>query len=178
MTFKPVFRGFRAALLVACAVVMLTSAGAAKAQFFFDNPDWKETEAPPPPAFDEGKLLTFEVAANPSMVYGVDPATISISNSDSLVRYVIVASSASGARNAMYEALHCASGEVKTYARYTAAGKWQPVTNPQWRSVFEKSPSRHSLAFAKLGACDARAPATSVAEIVGKLKNPPRYLDQ
>ena len=178
MILKSVSSAFRAAFLVVSATVMLTSAGGAGAQFFFDNPDWKESEAPPPPAFDVGKLLTFEVAANPSMLYGVDPATISISKSDSLVRYVIVASSASGSRNVMYEALHCASGEVKTYARYTVAGKWQPVTNPQWRSVFEKSPSRHSLAFAKLGACDARAPATSVGEIVGKLKNPPRYLDQ
>lgn len=143
-----------------------------------ENPDWKESEVPPPPAFDLSKLLTFDVVANPSMVYGVDPATISISKSDSVVRYVMVATSASGARNVMYEALHCASGEVKTYARYTPAGQWQQVASPQWRSVFDKTPSRHSLAFARLGACDARAPATSVGEIVSKMKSPYRYLDQ
>jgi CNP1-like family len=143
-----------------------------------ENPDWKESEAPPPPAFDFGKLQTFDVASNPTMVYGVDPASISISKSDSVVRYVMVATSSGGVRNVMYEALHCSTGEVKTYARYLPEGRWQPIANPQWRSVFDKTPSMHALAFARQGACDARAPASSVREIVSKLKNTGRYLDQ
>jgi hypothetical protein len=154
-----------------------TIATAAPSNFLLDNPDWKESEAPPPPAFDIGKLLTFTVTANQFMVYGVDPASISISSGDSVVRYVVVATSQSGVRNVMYEALQCARGEVKTYARMSPGGQWQPVTDPQWRSVFEKKPSMHALAFAKLGACDAAAPATSVREIVYKLKNAGVYRD-
>ena len=166
----------KAALL---APFLIASAMAvAQPQSFIENPDWKESEVPPPPAFDFGKLQTFDVASNPTMVYGVDPASISISKSDSVVRYVMVATSPGGVRNVMYEALHCSTGEVKTYARYTPDGRWQPLTDPQWRSVFDKTPSRHALAFAKLGACDARASATSVKEIVSKLKNTGRYLDQ
>ena len=151
--------------------VLLMVSGTARADFFQDNPDWKESEVPPPPAFDVGKLLTFTVTANQFMEYGVDPASISISSSDSVVRYVVVATSKSGVRNVMYEALQCARGEVKTYARIASGGQWQAVKDPQWRSVFEKTPSMHALAFAKLGACDAAAPATSVREIVYKLKN-------
>ena len=59
-------------------------------------PEWKESEVPPPPAFDVGKLVTFEVSPNASLVYGVDPASISMSKSDGVVRYVMVATSASG----------------------------------------------------------------------------------
>ena len=140
--------------------VLLMVSGTARADFFQDNPDWKESEVPPPPAFDVGKLLTFTVTANQFMEYGVDPASISISSSDSVVRYVVVATSKSGVRNVMYEALQCARGEVKTYARIASGGQWQAVKDPQWRSVFEKTPSMHALAFAKLGACDAAAPAT------------------
>lgn len=159
-------------------LAMLFVAASAHAQFSMDFPDWKETEVPPPPAYNAGKLLTFEVLGNPGMTYGVDPSTIVISNADSLVRYVVVATSKSGVSNVMYEALHCATGEVKTYARRVGTSAWLEVKNPQWRSVFASAPSRHSLAFAKAGACDAQAPATSVREIVDKLKDNRPFLDQ
>ena len=147
-------------------------------QIFANDAEWKETDAPPPPAFDVNKLILFDVPTGMSLVYGVDPATISISKSDGLVRYVVVATSASGVRNVMYEALRCSSGEFKTYARYLPNGKWSLVSNPQWRSVFDNMPSKHPLRLAKAGACEQTAPVGSVAELVNKLKNPPRYLDQ
>ena len=150
----------------------------AEAQVFTEAYDWKESEVPPPPAFDLGKLMPIDVSGGASLVYGVDPASVSISRSDSLVRYVMVASSASGGRNVLYEAIRCSTGEFKTYARHTSDGRWQAVTNPQWRSVFGNMPSKHALAFAKAGACDGAAPAGTVPELVNKLKNQHRYLDQ
>ena len=146
----------------------------AQAQVFANSAEWKESDVPPPPAFDVKKLVKVDVPASLALVYGVDPASISISKSDSLVRYVMVATSASGATNVMYEALRCSTGEVKTYARYSADGKWSPVSNPQWRSVFDSMPSNHALRFARAGACDAAAPASSVEAIVNSLKNPRR----
>ena len=131
--------------------------------------DWKEGTIPPPPAFDVAKLLTFEVSAASSLVYGVDPATLSIAD-DGIVRYVMVATSASGVRNVFYEGLRCSSGEFKTYARYTPEGTWIKVTRPEWRSVFGNLPSRHALQFARSGACDNMTPASSVNEIVRRLK--------
>jgi hypothetical protein len=162
---------FKSASLFACGLLLCLSS-TAWAQFALEDPDWKESEAPPPPAFDVGKLVTFEVSPNSSLVYGVDPASISISKSDSLVRYVMVATSASGARNVMYEAIRCATGEFKTYARYSPEGRWTMDSNPEWRSLFGNLPSKHALRFAKAGACDNAAPATSVNELVSRLKNP------
>lgn len=172
MKFKNTF----VRLMMMSAVLVLASP--VQAQVYASDAEWKESEAPPPPAFDVNKLITFDVPTSLSLVYGVDPATISISNSDSLVRYVMVATSASGVRNVMYEALRCSTGEFKTYARYSSDGKWSPVSNPQWRSVFDNMPSKHALRFARAGACDAAAPVGSVQELVTKLKNPSRYLDQ
>ena len=163
-------------LLVLLAVMANT--GLARAQVYANDAEWKETEVPPPPAFDVKKLVTFEVPRSSSLVYGVDPASVSISPSDSLVRYVMVATSASGVSNVMYEALRCSTGEFKTYARYSADGKWHPVADPQWRSVFASMPSKHPLWFAKAGACDAAAPVGSISELLTKLKYPGRYLDQ
>ncbi|UUZ72838.1 CNP1-like family protein [Polaromonas sp. P1(28)-8] len=121
MTFKPAF-----VARLSCIAIALGITCAAWAQSATDDPDWKESDAPPPPAFDAGKLVTFDVSPNSSLVFGVDPATIRISNSDGLVRYVMVATSASGARNVMYEGIRCATGEYKTYARYSARWPLDP----------------------------------------------------
>jgi len=169
---NPLFRRVMVFALLACAAQVQAQ------QIFANDAEWKETDAPPPPAFDVNKLILFDVPTSTSLVYGVDPATISISKSDSLVRYVVVATSASGVRNVMYEALRCSTGEFKTYARYSPNGKWSLVGNPQWRSVFDHMPSKHPLRLARAGACDQSAAVGSVTELVNKLKNPSRYLDQ
>ncbi len=174
MRLKPAVAALPAILLA----LTFSVSGAVWAQNLVDNPDWKESEVPPPPAFDFGKLVTFEVSRASSLVYGVDPASVSISKSDSLVRYVMVATSPSGARNVMYEGIRCSTGEVKTYARYLPDGRWQPVANAEWRSVFSGMPSQHALRFARAGACDGSAPEGSVREIVNRLQNSNKYLDQ
>ncbi len=176
MTPETVFHKLFRALFALALALLLGNAGAQRSPFFIENPDWKETEAPPPPAYDLGKLLGFEVPGGGSLSYGVDPASISISVPDGVVRYVMVATSPTGVRNVMYEGLHCATGEFKTYAR-ELAGKWQAVSSPRWQSVFDPMPSRHALAFARLGACDSRATAGSVLEIVSKIKSRGVYRD-
>ena len=173
---KMMFKGWPLRLVTLLLVMVVSSS--ARAQVYANEAEWKESEVPPPPAFNVKKLLTFEVPRISSLVYGVDPASVSISQSDSLVRYVMVATSPSGATSVMYEALRCSTGEFKTYARYSSDGKWNPVTNPEWRSVFASMASKHPLWFAKAGACDAAAPVGSIQELITKLKNPGRYLDQ
>jgi len=153
------------------SVLLLGLTTSVWSQFAVDEPEWKESDVPPPPAFDVGKLVEVEVSPNSSLVYGVDPASISITQSDGVVRYVMVATSASGARNVMYEGIRCSTGEFKTYGRYSADGKWTLVSNPEWRSMFGNMPSKHSLRLARAGACDNAAPATSVKEMVNRLKN-------
>ena len=86
------------------------------AQLAADDPDWKEVDAPAPPEFDLKRLVAVDVPVGGELKFGVDPATITIGK-DWVVRYVLVASSRSGNFNAMYEAIRCATGEYKTYAR-------------------------------------------------------------
>lgn len=140
-------------------------------QFAVEEPEWKESDIPPPPAFDMSKLVNLDVSPNSSLVYGVDPASISITKSDGVVRYVMVAASASGARNVMYEGIRCATGEFKTYARYSTDAKWSMASNPEWRSMFGNMPSKHPLRLAKAGVCDNATPAASVKDILSQLKN-------
>ncbi len=152
------------------AALLLLLGAAAGAQLADPDPDWKETEVPPPPVFRTDRLIKLEMPRYLSTQFGVDPQTLQITP-DGLVRYVIVATSPDGNTQAMYEGLRCLTGEVKTYARFGGSGTWSPVRDPQWRALSSNQASVHALALARQGACDGRAAASvSVATIIRKLK--------
>ena len=140
----------------------------------FDSVDWKESQVPPPPAFDVKRLLPVELPVHMTLRYGVDPATIVITG-DGVVRYVIVASSPSGTVNAFYEGVRCATAEMKTYARSTG-NEWHTVSAPEWKPV-RNMISLHTAAVAQQGLCRGRAPRASVSDIVMQLKNPTREVE-
>lgn len=156
----------RAGIWVTAFVLSLSSSPSVQAQFFPVPVDWKEADVPPPPAYDMAKLLTFDVARSSSLIFGVDPASFSISKIDGVVRYVMVASNSAGAKNVMYEGLRCATGEVRTYARAKPDGTWTPVDKSEWKSLSDPSVARHSLRFAKAGACQGAAPVSNVRELI------------
>ena len=156
------------------ALGFLGASALASAQLV-DNLDWKETEAPPPPAFTESRLVAVEMPPYMNLKFGVDPGTIVITG-DGVVRYVVVASSrAGGAVNAFYEGVRCATDEVKTYARYSGGG-WQAVTDPEWQRIADRS-SRYTSELAKQALCRGHAPRASVGEMMRQLKNPIREVE-
>ena len=146
-----------------CAV-----AGLANAQIT-DNPDWKESDAPPPPAFDLKRLLPIEMPPYMSLKFGVDPATLTVTG-DGVVRYVVVATSTSGAVNAFYEGVRCATDEVKVYARYNS-GAWHAVEAADWKRI-DNLNSRYTRELAQQGLCRGRAPRASTSDMVRELKRP------
>lgn len=118
------------------------------------------------------KLLLFGVTRSSSLVFGVYPASFSISKSDGIVRFVMVASNSSGAKNAMCEEMRCTTGEAKTYARSKLDGTWVMAAMPEWKSVYDPTIPRHSLHFAQAGACQVTTPVTTVRELVRMLTTP------
>ena len=158
---------------LAVALLACVACGAF-AQLAAEDPDWKEAQVPPAPAIRTSGLLPLDMGTGTSLKFGVDPASLVISK-DGVVRYVMVASSASGATNAMYEGIRCATGEFKTYARATTAGQWNEVQDPQWRSLYDNIPSKHALALAEQGVCNGRAPTSSAQAIIHRLKSPQQY---
>lgn len=156
---------------IALVVLALALGSTSRAQIA-EDPDWKESAVSAPPAFDFGKLITFSGAISSSLVYGVDPASVQISSLDGVLRYVLVATSAGGGRNVLYEGIRCATGEFKTYARYSSDGRWNMVTNAEWRSMFDNMPSKHALYFAKAGGCDSGSAPPSASVLASRLRNP------
>ena len=130
-------------------------------------PDWKELDAPPPPALKSQGLVPLDVR-NTDLSWGVDPGSISI-GTDRIVRYVVIAKSAAGAFNAMYEGLRCSTAEVKVYARHSGSGDWVPSPSANWKPVQGSGNTRHSLAIARGGACMGDSPNSSAVQIARDL---------
>jgi len=164
-------RGSRGAIL-AC---VLAASGLANAELFGAS-DWKESEAPPPPAFNQDKLIDIEMPRYSSLKFGIDPNTIKVTP-DGVVRYVIVATNKEeGGFNAFYEGVHCATDEYKSYARFTSNGTWESTKNPEWKRISDRT-SRYTQALATQGLCRGHAPRTSVGEMVRFLKAPIREVE-
>lgn len=149
--------------VVALAVVV----GAGHAQLSAPDPDWKEVEAPPPAPLRLDRLMRVDVPGS-TLRFGVDPASVALSK-DGIVRYVVVATSSTGAVNAFYEGIRCNTAETRLYARHNPDSGWVPVPDGQWRPLHEPRSSRHSLVIARTGACMGDAPNQSVAKIVRDL---------
>jgi hypothetical protein len=153
------------------AIGLLACATASAQSNPSEEPVWVESDTPPAPAFDERRLIDVQLHARSALRYGIDPATLHIGK-DGVVRYVMVARSSTGAMTAMYEGLRCSAGEYKLYARFNA-GKWNTVSTPEWKSLWESSRIQHPLAFARQGGCDGKAPPTSVRDVVRQLQASP-----
>lgn len=134
------------------------------------DPDWREAEAPPPPAVRTEGLIPLEMPRS-NLRFGVDPASVSLGK-DGIVRYVVVATGEGGALNALYEALRCDTGQFKVYARYNAGSGWTIVKDSQWRELRDAPGSSHGMAIARSGACVGRAPNGSASQIVRDLSAP------
>ncbi len=158
------------------AVVLLSFfAGltASHAQLPSSDPDWKEADAPPAPVLDAAtltRLVPFEVSIESDLRWGIDPTSIQISN-DGLVRYVVVARSQSGVINAFYETINCNKAEFKIHARNSGKGGWALVERPDWRSLYDKAPSKHALMLAKQGACVGNSTAQNATLMMHAIKN-------
>jgi CNP1-like family len=148
------------------------AACSAQAQFTSPDPNWKESEAPPPVAFSMGKLLPLEAPGSTLLKFGLDPATV-VLGSDRVVRFVVIASGESGVVNALYEGIRCETGEIKVYARHYPKTGWTIDKDAPWRVL--QDVRGHALAMARGGVCDGGAPNRSAEQIVRDLGRDANY---
>jgi hypothetical protein len=151
------------------ALALCAGAASASAQFAASaDPDWKEIEAPPPPALRTQGLIPLDIPGA-TLSFGVDPTSISV-GSDDVVRYVVVATSRTGTTNAMYEGIRCSSAEVKVYARHNPDSGWVPARSADWQALHTTPHSRHSLFIARNGVCLGQGHNGPAVQIVRDLR--------
>ncbi len=149
-----------------------TGAQAAGYRLVDPDPNWKELDTPPPPAYSPQKMLKLELAKRSMLDYAFDPASISIGK-DEVIRLVIVAYSSTGGYNAIYQGIRCTTGEYKVYARqFSPNGEWSPVKDPSWQNIYATSAALPALEFARQGGCDNLVPRRTVNDMIREFKLP------
>ena len=84
------------------------------------------------PAFPKKEsLIEFDVGPTSDFRFFVDPASLTVT--DGVVRYTVVARSPSGVENIAYEALRCDNGQYRMYAAGRPDGTWVARLTP-WRT--------------------------------------------
>ena len=149
-------------------VLLACFAGTAIAQSLTQDPDWTESDVPLPGALNTSKLIKLEMLRS-TLKFGVDPASVTL-DKDGIVRYVVVATSSTGAINAFHEGIRCDTGQFRVYARYNPDSGWIRTSGISWRSLHDGAlPSRHGLLIARTGACIANGANVSAERIVRDL---------
>ena len=157
--------------LAACA--WLLASVPAMAQYAdLDRADWREDQAPPPPAYSTSQLVDIEMPRGSSVKMGVDPKTITINHATGIVRYVVVARGPS-AVNATYEGIRCATGEYKIYARQTPGNPWSPSGEDDWKPMRGQDGVvvSHPYRLAREGMCVGTGVRRTVDEMVRELRS-------
>lgn len=134
-----------------------------------DEPVWMESVIVPPTVFSTDVLQPFEVMKNSALTYGIDPGSL-IVGEDGVVRFVMVARSASGALNVLYQGIRCATAETKTYARLSDKGSWNTSPDVQWQALSFRGQTRPAMMLARQGVCEGRTITGNPQKILATLK--------
>lgn len=156
----------RASLLALTCLAVVNIAAAAGDE---ETP-WQEKATEAPKTFSTDKLQTFTVSQGSSLTYGIDPETLTVGE-DWVVRYVLVARSASGALNVLYEGIRCQSAEVKTYARWdNNRSAWHTPSNSEWKALSFGGATRPAMILAKEGLCNGNSVNDNPLKMLATLK--------
>ena len=168
------------ALVVATIGSHAMAQTAARFEEDFDDTSksWQEIAIQLPKQPNLQTLLPFYVSATATQTFSVAPESVTV-GSDGVVRFVLVAKSANGARNVSYEGLRCASLESKLYAFGHEDGSWTRSRRDSWTAITGGMANRQHAALADGYFCDARSVAGNVDGMLQRLrrKNPinPRF---
>ncbi|WP_116137499.1 CNP1-like family protein [Trinickia diaoshuihuensis] len=108
-------------ILAACSHMPANPKDDSTFQYLLDRKsEWKEDKVETlPPLPSEHDLIAFDVSQNSPLHYAVDAKSLNV-GSDGVVRYTVVITSPSGARNVNYEGIRCDTYEWRLYAGLNA----------------------------------------------------------
>ena len=85
----------------------------------------------------------------------------------------IVARSASGALNVLYEGLRCQTAETRIYARWDPASGWRQSggnSEASWQPLSFRGATRRQMFMARAGLCDGPTPNNPPSRMLNELQ--------
>ena len=168
--------GYAQHLLAPAIAILLAFTAAVHAQSRFeedfDDKDkpWQEIAVQLPPAPLPENLVPFYVSATATQSFSIDTKSLTVGQ-DGVIRYTLVATSDSNAKNISYEGIRCATFERKLYAFGRSDGSWSRSRRDQWEWIHSNTNNRQHAALAKDYFCTEKTIAGTADDIVKRIRN-------
>lgn len=130
---------------------------------------WMDAEIQIPESPPSTELKPFFVSNHTPLTFAIDAQSLSIGKDD-VIRYVLVITSPSGAKQVNYEGLRCEKYEWRLYATLQAEGKWARTPNSRWQVVKSNTYNRYHAALIQDAFCENAIPRRDSKEILRLLK--------
>jgi hypothetical protein len=158
------------------ALALLFSVIPAHAQVGFDedaddkSKSWEEASVQLPSTPKAENLVSFNVSPTATQSFAIDVSSLTV-GTDGVIRYTLVATSASGAKNISYEGIRCQTYERKLYAFGQADGTWVRSRRNTWTAIQGYAANRPHAALAKDYFCLEQTIAGTADDMVNRIRN-------
>jgi hypothetical protein len=123
-----------------------------------------------PPLPQDHDLLPFNVSQNTPLQFAIDAKSLSV-GTDGVVRYTIVVTSPSGARNINYEGIRCDTYEWRLYAGLNADHDgWDRTVANDWRRIEDGNLNAYQAALYQDYFCANKMPMAAAKTIVNNIR--------
>jgi hypothetical protein len=171
------------ALVVACVATGALLAGCSSASkptnkddsafvYLLDRKgNWVENQVDTlPPLPQESNLLPFEVSGNTPLQFAIDRNSLSV-GTDGVVRYTVVVTSPSGARNVNYEGIRCDTYEWRLYAGLNADHDgWDRTVANEFSRIENGALNAYHAALYQDYMCANKMPTGKAAQIIENIR--------
>lgn len=143
------------------------------------QPNWTENKVDTlPPLPQTSDLLPFNVSQNTPLKFFVDAKSLDV-GTDGVVRYIVVVTSPSGARNVNYEGIRCDTYEWRQYAGLNADHDgWDRTVQNDWQRIENGELNAYHAALYQDYFCSNKMPVGKTQSIVESIRYHRTQLNQ
>ena len=134
--------------------------------------NWQENKLDGLPALPQAgaKLLPFDVSNDTPLKFAIDPASLTV-GTDGVVRYTIVITSPTGARNVNYEGIRCDTYEWRLYASLDADHNgWDQTVANDWSRIENGTLNAYHATLYQDYFCANKLPVAKAPKIIENLR--------
>jgi hypothetical protein len=155
------------------ALMAIAATGHAQSRFEEDFDEqgkpWQEIAMQLPSAPSPENSLLFYVSPTATQTFAIDAKSLSV-GSDGVVRYTLLATSASGAKSISYEGIRCDLLQKKLYAFGRQDGTWSRSRRDQWEPISGNAANRQHAALVGDYLCMDGTVAGKASEMIERIR--------
>ena len=130
---------------------------------------WNEADVKIPTGAPSSDLKPFYVSPNTPLTFSIDAQSLTF-DKDEVIRYIVVITSPSGAKQVTYEGIRCEKNEWRLYATMQSDNKWVKSPTSRWQVIAGGNYNRYHAALVQDAFCENGIPRRKPKDILGLLK--------